>query len=73
MSEGFYTPEEDVTREQADGTQVQVAVKGVPVPMATARALGLVKDQQQVGPSETKAEADDAPKAAKKAPKADQE
>lgn len=54
VSSSFYTPEEDVTEER-NGVQFLVAAKGVAIPMAEARRLGLLKDQQkQAGPSETK-------------------
>lgn len=58
MPEETYTPEHDVTKELPDGRTIQVAAKGVPVSMARARELGLVKDAQQAGPSETKADAE---------------
>lgn len=55
MSEGFYTPEADVTEER-NGVQFLVAPAGIPIPMEEARRLGLVKDQKKpVGPQETKA------------------
>lgn len=65
-----YTPDEDVTVTLEDGRQIQAAVKGTPIPMSDAIALGLVKEkdaakeaaktdaaatgQAPTGPSETK-------------------
>lgn len=53
-----FVPEEDVTHTLPDGRTIQLAAKGVPVPQAEARRLGLVKDQQRQGPKETKSQAD---------------
>lgn len=52
-----YRVTEDVTETLADGRTIQVAAKGTEVPIAEARRLGLVKDAQEAGPSETKAPA----------------
>lgn len=49
-----YRVTEDVTETLADGRTIQVAAKGTEVPVAEARRLGLVKDKQDAGPSETK-------------------
>lgn len=51
---GMYTPEEDVTETLPDGRTIQVAVKGVPIPMAVAIKAGLVKPEVKSGPSEKK-------------------
>ena len=40
-----YTPTEDVTETLEDGRQIQVAVKGVPMPVAEAEKLGLIKGE----------------------------
>ncbi len=53
-SETFYTPKEDVLETYEDGKVIILAHKNVPIPMADARSLGLVKDSQKVGPTETK-------------------
>lgn len=58
-----YRVAEDVTETLPDGRTIQVAAAGTEVPIAEARRLGLVKDQQEAGPSETK---DDAPAETKK-------
>lgn len=49
-----YRVEEDVTETQPDGRLIQVAAKGTEIPMAEARRLGLVKDDKESGPKETK-------------------
>lgn len=55
QAEPMYTPQEDVTATLEDGRQIQVAVKGTPIPMSQAQALGLVKQPKQAaGPSEKK-------------------
>lgn len=51
---GMYTPEEDVTETLPDGRTIQVAVKGVAIPMAQAIAAGLVKPEVKSGPKEKK-------------------
>jgi len=51
----MYTPEDDVIGTTADGRTYQIAAKGVPVPMAEAQRLGLIKAPQQQGPTEIKA------------------
>jgi hypothetical protein len=51
---GTYTPEEDVTQELPDGRQIQVAVKGTPIPYEKAVEAGLVKEAKAQGPAETK-------------------
>lgn len=56
MSEGVFIPDADITETGADGVERLVAAKGVPVQLARARQLGLIKDQQAAGPQETKAE-----------------
>lgn len=53
-----YVPENDVTETLPDGRVVQLAAKGVPIPQAEARRLGLLKDRQQSGPQETKSQED---------------
>lgn len=52
-----------VPREGKGALQFQ---KGARIPMTEARALGLVKDSQKAGPSETKEEAPSETKAKKK-------
>lgn len=52
---GRYRVEEDVTETLADGRVIQVAVKGTDMTMTEAVRLGLVKNDQYVGPSEVKA------------------
>lgn len=39
-----YTPPNDVIETDANGSAIQIAAKGVPIPIAQARALGLIKD-----------------------------
>lgn len=39
----MYTPTEDVDAQTEDGRTIQVAVKGVPMPLHQAQALGIVK------------------------------
>lgn len=51
---GEYVAEEDVIETLPDGRQIQVAVKGESMPMADAVKAGLVKNQQQPGPAESK-------------------
>lgn len=41
----MFTPEKDVTETLEDGRTIQVAVKGVPMPVTEAKKLGLVKDE----------------------------
>ena len=50
-----YVAEETVYRDLGNGVQEQVIAKGAAIPMDLARTLGLVKDGQQVGPTEIKA------------------
>src|SRR6188472_3833665 len=53
----MYTPDEDVVQTNAEGLQIQVASKGVPMPMRDAIKYGLVPNPQAragTGPSETK-------------------
>lgn len=50
----MYTAQEDITETLEDGRTIQIAVKGGQMPMSEARRLGLVKDSQHAGPSETK-------------------
>lgn len=57
----FYTPEQDVTEEGADGVARLVAAAGVPVPMEQAKRLGLIKPAKKAEPQEVKA--DEQPKA----------
>lgn len=66
----MYRVEEDVTETLPDGRTIQVATKGTDLPVAEARRLGLVKDDQTSGPSETKTTDADEPAAAKASPKA---
>jgi hypothetical protein len=40
----MFVPEKDVTETTDDGRTIQIAVKDVPIPMAEAKKLGLVKD-----------------------------
>ena len=51
---GTYTPSEDVTDTDALGVVTLVAAKGVPIPLADAQRLGLVKAPVARGPQETK-------------------
>lgn len=62
----MFVPDEDVTQE-IDGRTIQVAVKGVPMPLATAIKYGLTPDPfaPVTGPSETK----EGPRHAAPAPK----
>lgn len=48
-----YIPENDITEER-DGVTFQLAAKGVPIPMAEAKARGFVKEPQAQGPQEVK-------------------
>lgn len=50
----LYTPHADVFETQDDGRVIQLATKGVPMPMAHAHAVGLVKAPAARGPQETK-------------------
>jgi hypothetical protein len=50
----MYEVQEEVTETQADGRIFVLAGKGARIPMREARRLGLVKDAQTAGPSETK-------------------
>lgn len=52
----LYTPEEDITKKLADGREVLVAAKGIPMLRNKAVTLGLIKQPQAQGPSEIKAE-----------------
>lgn len=52
-----YRVTDDVIETLADGRTIQIAAKGTEIPVAEARRLGLVKDAQDAGPSETKAPA----------------
>lgn len=54
----IYIPENDVTKTLPDGREELVAAGGIAMPWAKALALGLVKQSQPQGPSETKAEGD---------------
>jgi hypothetical protein len=58
VTNGMYTPDEDVVATLDDGRTIQVAVKGTPMPLSQAFAHGLIDAQgnkvAQVGPSETK-------------------
>lgn len=56
LQNGYYIPENDIVQTLADGRQVLLAAKGVPVPEAEARRLGYIKDGE-AGPSEIKADA----------------
>lgn len=51
-----FVPDEDVTETLPDGRQIQVAVKGQPMPRAAAQAAGLLPDPNapSTGPRETK-------------------
>jgi hypothetical protein len=51
-----YIPTEDIKGTTADGREYLIAAAGVPVPEARAKELGLIKESQPQGPSETKAE-----------------
>lgn len=51
---GRYQVKEDVTEELPDGRVIQVAAGGTELPLGEARRLGLLKDRQAAGPSETK-------------------
>lgn len=55
-AEELYTPEDDVTQLNADGLQIQVASKGVPMTRRDAIKWGLVPDPNAptTGPRETK-------------------
>lgn len=44
----MHTPAADVHETTDDGRTIQIASKGVPIPIAQARQLGLVKDTQTV-------------------------
>ena len=46
-----FVPTEDVTETTDDGRTIQLAVKGVPMPVADAMALGLVKGAKPSEPS----------------------
>jgi hypothetical protein len=50
-----FVPAEDVTETTDDGRTIQLAVKGVPMPMADAMALGLVKGGKAPEPSAAEA------------------
>ena len=50
----MYTPSEEVTDTDAQGVVTLVAAKGVPIPLADAQRLGLVKAPVARGPQETK-------------------
>lgn len=65
----MYRVEEDVTETLPDGRTIQVAAKGTDLPLTEARRLGLVKDDQETGPSETKTAEPQETKASKKADK----
>ncbi|HEU5013957.1 MAG TPA: hypothetical protein VFT66_15660 [Roseiflexaceae bacterium] len=52
----MYIPEQDITEERG-GVTIQIAAKGVPIPMAEAKVRGFVKDPQPQGPQEVKAAA----------------
>lgn len=54
MPNETYLVQEDVTETLPDGRTIQVAAKGTAIPLTEARRLGLVKDEQQAAPSETK-------------------
>lgn len=57
-----YIPDQDVTQVLPDGRTIIIAPAGVPVPEARAKELGLIKDPQPQGPTETK-DAEPAPDA----------
>lgn len=50
-----YTPPVDVTETLPNGQVKVIARAGVPIPLAEARRLGLVKDRKHRGPAEHKA------------------
>ncbi len=50
-----YTPAMDITKKKDDGSVEVIARKGVPIPLAEAIRLGLIKAPQTQGPSERKA------------------
>lgn len=58
--QGRYRVEEDVIETTSDGRTIQIAVKGTEMTMAEAVRLGLVKTEQQQGPSEVKLAIDQA-------------
>jgi hypothetical protein len=49
-----YIPSEDIKGKTEDGREYLIAAAGVPVPEARAKELGLIKEPQPQGPSETK-------------------
>lgn len=51
---GTFVPAEDVIQKTADGRDIQIAAKGVPIPMPEAMRLGLVKAPEASGPTELK-------------------
>lgn len=52
----MFVPDEDVTTEDEHGITVQVAVKGVPMPLTEAKRLGLVDVEiKQTKPAANKA------------------
>lgn len=55
VEHGIYRVPEEVLQTLPDGRTIQLAAAGTEMPLAEARRLGLVKDEQTVGPSETKA------------------
>jgi hypothetical protein len=50
-----FVPEKDVTETLEDGRTIQVAAKGVPIPMVEAEKLGLVKGSAKTAESTKKA------------------
>lgn len=60
MIEELFIPEDDVIERGADGLDRLVAPKGVPIPLAEAKARGLVKEPKPSRPKETKRPAESA-------------
>lgn len=52
-----YHVAEDVIETLPDGRTIQIAAAGTDIPLVEARRLGLVKDEQSAGPTETKVDA----------------
>ena len=57
IKNGFFIAEDDITQTLADGRTIQLAAKGVEIPVAVARSMGLIKDGES-GPSEFKSAAE---------------
>lgn len=55
----MFTPEKDVIKTLEDGRTIQVAVKGVPMPVSQAKELDLIKDsgKKTTAPEENKSAA----------------